>query len=119
MAVVNSGGEEGISHVERNFLLAALTQHQRLDGRSDTEYRDINMSFTRFANKATADVTFGDSTRAYAVVTCDVVPPYPDRPMEGFLRFNVELSSMASPAFTVWPLNLMSEENHLVLAFRC
>ncbi|KAG2500081.1 hypothetical protein HYH03_002358 [Edaphochlamys debaryana] len=39
------------------------------------------------------------STRVMAVVTAALEAPFPDRPSEGPLRFNVEFSPMASPAF--------------------
>lgn len=34
-------------------------------------------------------------------VTCQVIQPRPERPTNGQLFFNVELSPMASPAFEV------------------
>ena len=39
--------------------------------------------------------------RVLACVLCEVVRPQPNRPSEGQLFFNVELSPMASPAFEV------------------
>ena len=33
------------------------------------------------------------------MVSCEVVRPYPDRPTEGFFKFNMSFSPMASPAF--------------------
>jgi exosome complex component RRP45 len=38
-------------------------------------------------------------TRVLVVVSCEVVRPYPDRPTEGFFKFNISFSPMASPAF--------------------
>lgn len=35
------------------------------------------------------------------MVTCEVVPPYPDRPTEGFLNLNVEISPMAATGVDV------------------
>lgn len=37
--------------------------------------------------------------RVFANVSWEVVKPYPDQPTEGFLRFNTEMSPMASPEF--------------------
>lgn len=37
--------------------------------------------------------------RVLAQVSCEVVQPKPNRPTEGQLFLNVELSPMASPAF--------------------
>ena len=39
--------------------------------------------------------------RVLAVVSCEVVQPRPQRPTEGQLFFNIELSPMASPAFEI------------------
>ncbi len=47
---------------------------------------------------SSATVCMGN-TRVMAVVQALLDEPYPDRPSEGTLRFNVELSPMASPAF--------------------
>ena len=38
-----NAGEEGISLLERNFLLGALTERQRLDGRRDTDFRQVRL----------------------------------------------------------------------------
>lgn len=38
-------------------------------------------------------------TKVLAQTSCSVAAPYPDRPTEGHVRYNVELSPMASPAF--------------------
>jgi len=43
-------------------------------------------------------VSLGD-TRVQAVVAAAIDAPHSDRPNEGTLRFDVELSPMASPAF--------------------
>ena len=43
-------------------------------------------------------LTMGE-TRVMTVVTAILEPPFPDRPNEGSLRINVELSPMASPNF--------------------
>ena len=45
-----------------------------------------------------ATVALGE-TRVMAVVTAELEAPYPDRPNEGSIRFNVEFSPMASPTF--------------------
>ena len=43
-------------------------------------------------------VTMG-TTRVMTAIAASLEAPYPDRPSEGSIRFNVELSPMASPAF--------------------
>lgn len=37
--------------------------------------------------------------RVLAQVSCELVPPKPNRPAEGILFFNFELSPMAAPGF--------------------
>lgn len=37
--------------------------------------------------------------RVLAQVSCELVPPKPNRPTEGILFFNLELSPMAAPGF--------------------
>ncbi len=39
--------------------------------------------------------------RVFVCVSCHVIQPRPQRPTEGQLHFNVELSPMASPSFEV------------------
>ncbi len=47
---------------------------------------------------SSATVQLG-STRVTAVISAELEAPYNNAPTEGTLRFNVELSPMASPAF--------------------
>ncbi len=39
------------------------------------------------------------------MVSEEVVPPYPDKPTEGFLKLAVELSPIASPMYEVRDLS--------------
>ena len=88
----------GISSSEQSFILQALKDGRRCDGRQLNDIRKIGVTFTRNEKQCTAEVQLGRS-RVLAVVTAEVVPPWPDRKTEGFLNFNTELSPMASPAF--------------------
>jgi exosome complex component RRP45 len=76
------------------FVLESLQRARRIDGRVLTEMRSLRFSFTRAEGQASAEVQLG-RTRALAVVSSEVVPPYPDRPADGLLSFSVELSKMA------------------------
>lgn len=58
------------------------------------------MSFGRGELRSHVEVQLGH-TRVMAVVVGELVAPFPDRPTEGFLNFNVELSPMASANFEV------------------
>ncbi|KAK9842555.1 hypothetical protein WJX81_005859 [Elliptochloris bilobata] len=88
-----------LSNSERNFILKALKEEQRIDGRRPFDYRKIQYQFPADED-GSATVQLG-ATRVMAVVTAALEAPFPDRPNEGSLRFNVELSPMASPAFEV------------------
>jgi len=83
---------------ESAFLLQALRLGHRCDGRDLHEMRRVRWAFTRADDRCTVELELG-RTRVFVVVTAEVVPPYPDRPTDGFLNFGVELSPMASVAF--------------------
>eukprot|EP00198_Chlamydomonas_reinhardtii_P014113 XP_001703450.1 3'-5' exoribonuclease PH component of the exosome [Chlamydomonas reinhardtii] len=85
-----------ISKNEREFILKALAEDVRLDGRRPNDMRKPKFQFSLDDRSCT--VAQG-STRVMAVVSAALEAPYPDRPSEGPLRFNVEFSPMASPAF--------------------
>ncbi|EFJ39971.1 hypothetical protein VOLCADRAFT_108396 [Volvox carteri f. nagariensis] len=85
-----------ISNNERDFILKALSEECRLDGRRPYDLRKPKFQFSLDDRSAT--VALG-STRVLSVVTASLEVPFPDRPSEGPLRFNVEFSPMASPAF--------------------
>ncbi|PSC74884.1 exosome complex component RRP45A isoform X1 [Micractinium conductrix] len=85
-----------ISNNERDFILKALKEGQRIDGRTPYELRHARFTFA--LDDSSAAVQLG-GTRCLAVVTATLDAPFGDRPSEGTLRFNVEFSPMASPAF--------------------
>jgi exosome complex RNA-binding protein Rrp42 (RNase PH superfamily) len=60
----------------------------------------IGISVDRSEGKAIAEVSLGN-TRVVAVVTATVTAPFPDRPAEGFLSFNVNTSPMSGPSYDV------------------
>ncbi|CAB1111060.1 unnamed protein product [Ectocarpus sp. CCAP 1310/34] len=77
------------------FILRSLRGGRRVDGRELGDMRLLRMVFARAEGQASAEIQLG-RTRVLGVVTGEVVPPFPDRPMEGFLHFNVELGPMAA-----------------------
>lgn len=81
---------------ERAFLLEALKEDTRLDGRALDAFRAINISFSE--EYGVADVTLG-KTRILARTSASVTAPYPDRKFDGIFSINCEFSPMASPAF--------------------
>ncbi|KAI9841070.1 MAG: hypothetical protein M1837_001041 [Sclerophora amabilis] len=83
---------------ERSFVIQALQENLRLDGRGFDEVRALELSFGD--EFGTADVALG-KTRVVARVSAEVTKPFPDRPFDGIFTITTELSPMASPAFEV------------------
>ncbi|KAA8910235.1 ribosomal protein S5 domain 2-type protein [Sphaerosporella brunnea] len=81
---------------EKNFILEALKQKLRLDGRNFDSFRPLELSFGH--EYGHADVRLGN-TRVLCRVSADVVPPFSDRPFDGIFTITTELGPMASPAF--------------------
>ncbi|KAF0711802.1 Aste57867_5060 [Aphanomyces stellatus] len=97
-----------LSSNERDFLLASLKSNrntddktvQRADGRALLEFRRMQLSLRRSLqeHQSECELQLG-RTRVLAVVSGEVVAPFPDRPTEGFLQFQVELSPMGASMF--------------------
>ncbi|XP_045572243.1 exosome complex component RRP45 [Salmo salar] len=90
-----------LSNCERDFLLKAIEEkrylmHFRLDGRQTYDYRSIKISFGTDYGCCFVDL---GKTRIMAQVSCELITPKENRPNEGIMFFNIELSPMASPAF--------------------
>nr|XP_046196295.1 exosome complex component RRP45 [Oncorhynchus gorbuscha] len=85
-----------LSNCERDFLLKAIQEKKRLDGRQTYDYRSIKISFGTDYGCCFVDL---GKTRIMAQVSCELITPKENRPNEGLIFFNIELSPMASPAF--------------------
>ncbi|XP_063331586.1 exosome complex component RRP45 [Pelmatolapia mariae] len=85
-----------LSKCERDFLLKAIEEKKRLDGRQTYDYRKIKISFGTDYGCCFVDL---GQTRVMAQVSCELVAPKENRPNEGIMFFNIELSPMASPGF--------------------
>lgn len=85
-----------LSHNEKEFLLAALHSDQRVDGRHLLDSRRVRISFP--GECGTAEAVLG-GTRVLAVVSGELVEPYPERATEGFFVFSAELSALCSERF--------------------
>lgn len=83
---------------EREFVLSALQQNVRLDGRAFDQFRPIELAFGD--NYGQADVRIG-KTRVLVNISAEVVAPYVDRKFDGVFTISTELSPIASPAFEV------------------
>ncbi|KAL8613467.1 hypothetical protein ACOMHN_007510 [Nucella lapillus] len=85
-----------LSNVEKEFLLGAIAENKRVDGRQPTDFREIRISFGK--TYGTCEVWIGQ-TRVLAHVSGEVGVPKAQRPNEGILHINLELSPMAHPTF--------------------
>ncbi|KAL2205071.1 ribosomal protein S5 domain 2-like protein [Sarocladium strictum] len=83
---------------ERTFLIQALDEGLRLDGRKFEQFRSFGLTFGD--EYGVADVKFG-KTRVLAKVTAEVTVPYADRPFDGVFTIASELSPMVAPSFEV------------------
>ncbi|XP_062334099.1 exosome complex component RRP45 [Osmerus eperlanus] len=90
--------ETPLSNCERQFLLKAIEEKKRLDGRQTYDYRTIKISFGTDYGCCFVDL---GKTRVMTQVSCELVVPKDNRPSDGIMFFNVELSPMASPGFEV------------------
>lgn len=85
-----------ISTSEAKFILEALKQNNRLDGRSFDQFRDVEISF----GKEYGDVTVKmGNTRVHCRISCQIAQPYEDRPFEGLFLISTETSPIAGPQF--------------------
>ena len=87
-----------ISSVERNFILEALRQGVRLDGRPLDQLRPIRLDLGEEYGAATVDL---GRTRVFVQVSAEVTKPLDDRKFDGVFNIVTELSPIASPAFEV------------------
>ena len=92
-----------LSTAESIFILRAVEEGLRVDGRKRLEQRPVAIAFgAESSASGSVQVRMG-TTKVLAVATAELVAPYADRPTEGVLQFFVELSPMASPAFEPRP----------------
>ncbi|KAI9819781.1 MAG: hypothetical protein M1832_003856 [Thelocarpon impressellum] len=83
---------------EKAFVLEALRENVRLDGRSFDDFRAVDLSFGE--EFGVANVSLG-KTKVMARISAEVTKPFPDRHFDGIFTITAELSPMASPAFEV------------------
>ncbi|KAL7420787.1 3'-5'-exoribonuclease [Cryptotrichosporon argae] len=82
--------------IQRDFLLTALAEGRRLDGRLPLEQRRFELVFGD--ELGSVECRLG-KTAVMAQVTATIVKPREDRPYEGFLLINSEISPMASSVY--------------------
>ncbi|KAJ3383208.1 hypothetical protein CcCBS67573_g03768 [Chytriomyces confervae] len=101
-------GEQFLSTSERTFVVNALREGIRVDGRGAYEFRGLSIELGG-GGFGSAEVLLG-KTRVLANVSAEVVRPTANS-AEGFVLFNTSFSPMASPAFEAGRL---TEEEVLV-----
>lgn len=77
--------------IEKEFLLNQIADQNRLSGRKFNEYRDIFIK--KLENPGQVIVDIGD-TSVYCQIFSSLVSPQPDRPNEGIIMFNLDLSHL-------------------------
>jgi len=83
---------------ERAFVLQALHENARIDGRPFDCFRNVQLTFGD--ELGVVDVKLG-KTRVRSHVSADLTQPIPERKFDGIFTITTELSPMASPAFEV------------------
>jgi exosome complex component RRP45 len=102
---------------ERAFVLQALRENIRTDGRALTSFRNLHIGFGD--EDGVVDVSLGQTRytvhsrrthhlriylyldRVLVRVSAEITKPFPDRKFDGIFTITTELSPMASPAFEV------------------
>ncbi|XP_032811329.1 exosome complex component RRP45 [Petromyzon marinus] len=107
--------EVPLSNCERAFILQAIKERKRLDGRETYDYRRMKLMFG--VDSGCCMVELG-KTRVLAQVSCELVAPKQNRPTDGILFVNLELSPMASPALEAGRQSEMGVELNRLLE-RC
>ncbi|RPB24003.1 hypothetical protein L211DRAFT_861976 [Terfezia boudieri ATCC MYA-4762] len=108
--------EPEYSNNEKAFVLEAIQQGLRVDGRQLDEFRKVDISFGE--EFGLTDIKLG-RTRVIARVSAKVTKPYPDRPFEGIFSITTELGPMASPAFEVGRSTEQEESLCIVAGQKC
>ncbi|EEB09606.1 exosome subunit Rrp45 [Schizosaccharomyces japonicus yFS275] len=79
----------------RDFILEALSNGVRLDGR---EMHAFRQPVIKFGDKfGEVDVSLGE-TRVLCHITAQIAKPYPDKPFDGIFTIHTELTPMAHPS---------------------
>ncbi|CAG8364294.1 unnamed protein product [Penicillium salamii] len=88
--------EAQLSVAERDFILEALRQDVRLDGRKPDEYRPLDISFGEEYGHVNLQL---GKTHVIVRISAEVTKPRDDRPFDGLFNINMELTNMGSPAW--------------------
>ncbi|KAL4925058.1 exosome non-catalytic core subunit RRP45 [Aspergillus undulatus] len=88
--------EAPLSIAERDFILDALREDVRLDGRAADQLRPLKLSFGE--EYGHVKVQLG-KTSLVVRISAEVAKPHDDRPFDGIFNIAMELTAMGSPAW--------------------
>ncbi|KAL4971755.1 ribosomal protein S5 domain 2-type protein [Aspergillus desertorum] len=88
--------EAPLSIAERDFILDALREGLRLDGRGTDQFRPLTLSFGE--EYGHVKVQLG-KTSLIVRISAEVAKPHDDRPFDGIFNIAMELTAMGSPAW--------------------
>ncbi|EMR11794.1 hypothetical protein PNEG_00220 [Pneumocystis murina B123] len=81
---------------ERQFILEALNNNLRLDGRDFDIWRDLSLIFGN--NYGQVEISLG-KTRIFVCISAEITEPYPDKPYEGIFTIDIELTPIIYSPF--------------------
>jgi len=90
--------EAELSTNERSFVLNALEQGYRADGRKYDQHRPLDLIFGK--EYGAVELSLGNTVVAVRI-SCTVTVPYPERKFDGIFTINCEFSPMTSPVYEV------------------
>lgn len=90
---MSRGRDLDISNNERQFILQAVREGIRLDGRAPTELRSISLEFG--SEYGTVFLDLGE-TKVFTAIQAELVRPRPENPNEGLLAFNTEIAPVST-----------------------
>ncbi|KAJ5628720.1 hypothetical protein N7490_010948 [Penicillium lividum] len=88
--------EAPLSNVEHDFILKAIKEGTRLDGREADQYRPLSITFGE--EYGSVKVQLG-KTALVVRISASVVKPREDKPFDGLFDISMELTSLGSPAW--------------------
>ncbi len=103
-------------NIVKQHMLNVFAKDVREDGRKLDAYRDVSVEYGISSKSAegSARVCIG-ATEVVAGVKLGAMSPYSDRPNEGTLMVNVELTALASPRFNLGPPRIEAIEMSRVI----
>ncbi|GAB6033254.1 Exosome complex component RRP45 [Chamberlinius hualienensis] len=100
-----------ISNCEKAFIIKAISEGKRLDGRGTYDFRKLSVHFGN--DRGLCEVHLGN-TKVLAQVSCEIVVPAVNRPTDGMVYINADLSLLSAPYFDSRSTEYTTEINRLL-----